>query len=76
MEIGRNNLGNFVYIMPVTRGADSQGPYYTFSARGTKFHYKPNDVASRKTAKTKATNQGGKRARTVAGKGKKAAARK
>jgi hypothetical protein len=44
--------------MPVQRGKDSKGPYYSWGTTGAKYRYTPGDTASRKKAEKKAKQQG------------------
>ena len=44
--------------MPVTRGKDSNGPYYRWGKNGKKYHYESGNQSSRETAKKKAERQG------------------
>jgi len=44
--------------MPVVRGTDSDGPYYSWGVSGARYHYPAGDVHERELAKSKAKKQG------------------
>jgi hypothetical protein len=44
--------------MPIRRTTDGGKPAYQWGDTGKKYTYKPNDVASRESAKKKAIKQG------------------
>lgn len=44
--------------MPVMRGKDSKGPYYSWGKKGKKYYYKSGSERSREMARAKASKQG------------------
>jgi len=44
--------------MPVQRGKDEKGPYYSWGKSGKRYRYKPGSERSRKLAHAKASKQG------------------